>query len=123
MWFRSSPTPRPALRVEPSGAVLTSRFDSSLRRRGGALLRIAAASRSAAWVARLASCYGIAGACSPTAATKRWRYLRRLVTSETLLLELVDQLVVLLPCQVGTMPLLSVRQRPDAASSPSAQRD
>jgi hypothetical protein len=67
VWFRSSPTRRPALRVEPSGAVVTSRFDSLVRRRGRALLRIAASSRSTAWVAGLALFDGIAGACSPTA--------------------------------------------------------
>jgi hypothetical protein len=37
-------------------------------------------------------------------ASNRWRCLRQLLSSESLLLELVDQLVVLLPCQVGTMP-------------------
>jgi hypothetical protein len=68
VWFRSYPTRRRAIRAEPSGTVMmTSRFDSSVWRRGRALWRIAASSRSAAWVAGLASFDGIAGACAPTA--------------------------------------------------------
>ena len=68
VWFRSYPTRRRTIRAEPWGTVtMASRFDSSVWRRARALLRIAASSRSAAWVAGLASFDGIAGACAPTA--------------------------------------------------------